>query len=421
VTDSAHAAEKGDTHEAPSFDASLVVRKPRHVAGRAGIGVVALGTVMLFALIGVRGPWPAVAQLAILVGAAIAGWAGRFPRSGETRVTATREALTVFGERIPRAKIKTALLRHEGVSTFARFDLKGGRRVDVHVKSDEQANRLFSALELDAMSSTAEVDLFPRGPMSQLVALVPALTLIFGVSWGQMMFGPIAIFASAFFLVATIVVWARLRRVKMSIGADGIRVKEGLRKPVFYKHEDIQGVASDGVRVDVALKNGKVKMWNASPAKQPKQDQIELARSIVRRILDARRAHDALDVVPADARALARAGRESREWIDALKRLGDGAQAGFREAAVSRDALLRVVESTRASAVERLAAALALKPSLTQEEAPRIRIAAERCALPELSQRLRVVVDSESPEEAEAALIEAEAAESVSSARERVS
>jgi hypothetical protein len=394
-----------------AFDENLVVRMPRHVLARSGIAFTMLSA-LAFVLGGsfIRGASLAVPQLGILLGAALLGYASRFPRTAETRVRATREGLEVFGERVPRAAIKTALLRHEQGRTYARFDLKGGRRIDVGVWNEKQAMRLFAAAGMDAMSTTAEFSLVSTNRLWQLLVVLPALFLGMSMSVGRTMFGLSAPIAAVTILAVAILAWTQLRGVKMWVGADGLRVKDGFGKSAFYNHDDITGVASDGVRIDVALKSGPVLSWNVVQTKQPKEEHIELARSIVRRILDARRAHRALDSVPLDAQALARGERSPREWLDALKRMGDGAQAGFREAATSRDALLRVVESTRATAVERLAAALALKPSLTEQEAPRIRIAAERCALPELSQRLRVVVDAATDEDAEKALLEAEAA-----------
>jgi hypothetical protein len=71
---------------------------------------------------------------------------------------------------------------------------------------------------------------------------------------------------------------------------------------------------------------------------------------------------------------------------------------------------MRIVESTTADASARVAALVALRSNMTDEERPRIRVAAERCVLPSLRDRMVRVVDAEDDEVVASVLAEVERA-----------
>jgi hypothetical protein len=112
------------------------------------------------------------------------------------------------------------------------------------------------------------------------------------------------------------------------------------------------------------------------------------------------------------AALLERGARSVDAWISRLRGLGEGANAGPREAPIPVDRLWRIVESPAAAPPARAGAAVALAARLDDEGKNRLRVAAGSAAAP----RLRVVLESvaEGDDEAAAAAlaeVDAEAAE----------
>jgi PH (Pleckstrin Homology) domain-containing protein len=219
-------------------------------------------------------------------------------------------------------------------------------------------------------------------------------------------------------LIAPLLVF--MRRVTLRVGADGLLVRQGLARSVFYPHEAITKVNAEGHDVVIHLKRGEplrfgVGVQTQGRAKNPRlaEEQARQAKSIVWRVQKARDAYEALaGSAPQAALALSRGQRSVHDWIEALRRVGEGDGATFRDALPTRDQLLAVVESTTAAAKERLAAVIALQSKLTEDEKPRLRVAAERCVAPDLRERMVRVIDAEADEELAAVLEEADRAES---------
>jgi hypothetical protein len=92
----------------------------------------------------------------------------------------------------------------------------------------------------------------------------------------------------------------------------------------------------------------------------------------------------------ADLAALARGDRSTEAWLQRLRAVGTGANAGPREAPVTQERLWRVVEDPTLEPEARAAAAAALVPSLDDEGKTRLRVAAEATAAP----KLRVAFES---------------------------
>jgi len=196
------------------------------------------------------------------------------------------------------------------------------------------------------------------------------------------------------FLVAILVVLPATiysKQTKLRVGADGITVKQGFGKREFLSHRDIAAVKAKGTQVIVTRTDGEPMIFAAANqvAKKQLEEVTRQAESIAWRIEKARQAHAALaGEAPQAALALDRGDKTVREWIDQLKRVGQGANATFRDMGLTREQLLRVVESTSAAAKERLAAVVALRDGLTDEEKPRIRVAADRCVEPAMRERM---------------------------------
>jgi len=219
--------------------------------------------------------------------------------------------------------------------------------------------------------------------------------------------GPVAIFVA---VVASILALTYARSVRLRVGADGVTVKRGFGARTFFAHDAIRDVRAEDGTVVLEPLHGETMRFSVSARRRPRkhEDVGEVAASIVRRVREAREAFRQLADAPEAALVLDRGERSTREWLQDLEALGEGATASFRRANVSREQLLHVVESTSASARERLAAIVALRPKLTEEEKPRVRVAAERCVLPALRERMVRVADAADDEDLAAALEEAE-------------
>jgi hypothetical protein len=390
------------------YEIDTVVRRP---FSRSAV------TLGFFAFIVVAGFLPEIARTACIVGAALAtSWA---LRAGGTirraRVVASSDGLRVGRRLVPRRSFRHALLQHDRNRTFVA--LRGRSRVDVQVPSNVEADALVRALGLDAASSTVELTL-GRSPSSKdVLAMVGigVLTLVaFAVS-------PTVAsrFISAACGVLVLLGFAWLAtRVSLRVGADGLLLRPALGRERFLAHDAIALVRADDAAIVIEPKAGaaltlRVPGITAGTGEQPAQDErrADEAAAIVRRILQAWRAFGEHRTDPSTlAAVLARRDRSTLEWLDALRRTGEGAVATFRAAGAPRAQLLAVVESTTASARDRVAALVALRARLTADETPRVRVAAERCAQPELRNALIRVVDSDADDVMTEALEETERA-----------
>jgi len=321
----------------------------------------------------------------------------RRPKTETLHVEASPDGVR-FGEKLlPRAKLKSALLRREADKTFVLLRGTGawGTSADVAVKDDDEADRLCSALGLDAKSTVAEFTM-----QRQRNAGVPALVM----AGAAMMASFVAIKFHAFhallyIFIAALIGLATLiplliyaQRINVRVGADGIVVRDGFAKRRFISHADIASVSATGQTVWIGLKSGEKLQFDVGTRTKNATQSAELevqGRSIAWRIEKARQAYQALaGEAPQAALALDRGGKTVREWVDQLRRVGQGANATFRDVGLTREQLLAVVESTSAAAKERLAAVVALREGLTEEEKPRIRVAADRCVEPAMRERM---------------------------------
>jgi hypothetical protein len=186
------------------------------------------------------------------------------------------------------------------------------------------------------------------------------------------------------------------------IGADGVVIRR-LFRDRFVPHARIAAVKVAAQRVELRLDDGstvRAKARHLTP-----EEQVELST----RLEDARRAWLAGTADQAALARLDRRGRAPAAWRDALRALL-GEASGYREGSLSREDLLRVVESPAAPVERRLGAAMALSADGACEDRARIRVAAEACANP----RVRIALaQAASGEIDEAALEEALAAEQI--------
>jgi hypothetical protein len=403
------------------FTTTTTLRRPRTLLLWTVAGVMlALFVVSVF-LRGVVGPnFAAFAQLPWWVAGPIIAAIQRRPKIESAAIEASPEGLRIGGALVPRARLTSALLRREQQKSWVT--LRGRRAfhksVDVLVRSDEEADRLCRALALDAASTTAEFTMFRTAPASRrrrVLAILGVFAALFVVGGAMtaagaaaipfLIFAPFALFAVLFFMVIL------SQRVNVRVGADGLVVREGLGRRKFIPHDEVEGVRAAGSSVVLTRKHGDSLTYSMGGNQRQTSHAADLASraaSVAWRIDKAREAYRALaGDAPQAALALDPGGRTAREWLEQLRRVGAGASATFRNASLTRDQLLGVIESTTAAAKARLAAAAALHDAITDEERPRIRVAAERCADQALGERMVRVAFAPSDEELEAELAEA--------------
>ncbi len=333
-------------------------------------------------------------------------------------VDASREGIRVGVRSIPRSKLKTALLRREADKTFVLLRGKGLRTsVDVEVPNDEKADELCTALGLDAKTTTAEFALMrpsssPRR-LFVIAGLVFAAAMVGLVTAATHLHTPVLFIGLIVLFAVTLPMLIFAQQVKLRIGADGLVVQQMFGRRKFFSHDDIDYVMADGRAVVIKPKHGdEVKLTVGGQSKTRQAKDLDLqAQSIVWRVEKAREAFVALAGNVPDAAALARGSRSSAEWLEQLRRVGEGATATFRSANLTREQLFAIVESTTALARERLAALVALHAGLSEDEKPRIRVAADRCVRPALREKMVRVADASTDDDLLLALDEAESAE----------
>jgi hypothetical protein len=226
------------------------------------------------------------------------------------------------------------------------------------------------------------------------------------------LFMPLGITA---FAVVFVPLFVLLRRVRLRAHADGLVVREGIGRRSFLPYDAIASVSSDGPTVVLTLRTGHVARWQVTPdgvsltANTLETGRRERATAIAAEIARALQAHRS-GVTPDATHTLALDRGESSPvaWLQALRRVGDGGVATFRQGVTpTRDELLAIATSPCAAPGHRVAAAVALRAALTDAETPRIRVAAESAGAPHLGERLTRVLDASSDADLAAILEEA--------------
>lgn len=316
-------------------------------------------------------------------------------RTTFAKIHASEEGLRIGPTLIPRARLASPLVRHEDGATYVSF--AGRPSFDVEVKNNLEADRLLEALALDADSAAIEVKLTRTPSPFVIVAMLFATVLLASIPFLLMPTGAGLAMTVAALVLAFLAMRLALG-VRMRVGTDGVMLREIFRRR-FVPHADIVAVRADDARIVIGRTNGtemrfEVPVYKGEHGK-PSPAANDEATAIVRRIRQAQSAHrDAAPVTDLSA-ALDRGARTTREWLDQLRKLGQGTIATFRTVSVSRDQIFDVVTSTTATAKDRIAALVALRASLRDDEKTRIRVATEKIAAPELREQLVRLLDED--------------------------
>jgi hypothetical protein len=195
-------------------------------------------------------------------------------------------------------------------------------------------------------------------------------------------------------------------RGTVSVGVDGVHVDRGVFGKRFVPHAEIVDVTRTKTGVELVLSSNetlRLHTWRERERTgnwltDPVYDAIDAA---------LRQARYARSAGGAAVAALARGGRSTRDWIAALRELGARRQGGYRAVPIEDRDLLAMVADAQAPAELRAAAAVAL--GANEEQAPKLRVAADDVADPAV--RRVALATTESEAALEEALDEASAVE----------
>lgn len=347
--------------------------------------------------------------------------ASRIWRHNASLVTVRADTTgVVLGDRtIARADIEDARVIPRPGGASVRLGVRRGTDVEIDLPDIPTARELLRALRLDPAHASASFkiasSMFSGGIYLALIPLmlvgIVATTAYVGRRLGlaalPVGFAGIAGLLGFLFSNAT-----------LKIGAEGILVS-WMHRRRFIPYGDVdqvwiheQPVGRGGVTSFVKLTGprGEVDIPGGSR---------EFAETIAERIRDARRRSAGSEGAPGGA--LDRAGRDARAWIDHLKRVGTGAAADARRAAVPIERLLDVLDDPQQPPRMRIAAAIAASGSgdadartrilevASTAASPKFRVALEAAADPERDAELEQLVAEEEEEEAAKARMSASA------------
>ena len=191
-----------------------------------------------------------------------------------------------------------------------------------------------------------------------------------------MMIGPWSLFGALYTAGVLAAFAASAVPMRVEVGADGVLFR-WLGRARFVAYASLAGVEGVPGGMHLVAADGKKTMIYLG------QSRAARARAWTERM---QAAHAAVHAAPREANAvLARGGRGTREWVEALRA---AIAATYRGAGLDLDALWMVALSPACSAEERAAASavLTLQP---ENERARLRVAADETANP----RVRVVLE----------------------------
>ena len=331
--------------------------------------LVAPVVALLGALVEVEWPWP------LMQG-------GRASVVDDVLILARKKKV----ERISRKKLRAAWVHQGGLE----LETTEGNLLQMGMDLGE-ARRLLAELGLDARRRTLQLRLGPSDFLTAMTILLgPAVAywLVLGllglldVPRGDTFSSAIFYLTPLLFFALRGAVQAFLGPARLTIGADGVQIRQDLRTRFlpFSRMRDWRVEASG---VTFLLRDGRsVKARGRHLMLDGK------ASAVAERLEEARRLH-----LPGEERAearalLARRARAPGEWKKELEQLltrGD-----YRESPVQEEELKAILESPEEAPELRLGAALALRGRAPAEVRGKLRAAAEVCANP----RLRVAFEA---------------------------
>jgi hypothetical protein len=344
--------------------------------------------------------WVAVVMLFALLGAPICGMFGAIARGvGAARFVPIRvesDYVQIGDVHVPRSAIVNGIHVPRRRAEELQLEIASGDVFRIEVPDAAAADKLLDDLGVDAEHRRFTVR---WGRLGSRLAI--GFVLAIAGSYGLMAAGELGravgidkygVIAILLMLFPMFIGWGvrRLGWHEATVGTDGI-VARGPLRTRFFAFGDIASVSATRMRIELKMRNGTTEAIWAHP------DDAAMRAALVQRIEKARAARG--ESAEARASLLARDGRSLRAWRDALVDQLRGA-GGYRDAAVTRDDALRILENAELRAEQRIGAALALVGSGDAEATARVRVVAEASAAPRLRVALERVAASEDDDEA---------------------
>jgi hypothetical protein len=363
------------------------------------LGVPASIAAMLYALKGHPAFWLAYAVFFPGIIGLFKAWTDSWCE--ERGLLRADEAGLWLGDRcvVRREEVRHGYILRRGDRTYVRLG-RAIRLVEVEVESEAEGKALLSAMRLDSGRSVGQYAMWYGTWHASLVrAAGAALPVVVAPGVAFLLGGTLPLlFGTLLVAIVLSCLYALNQFVRISVGADGIRVRRPLLPAMVVPFSAIAGASTDGKNVTIRLNDGGVIQMH-SPAGQSAKghgflrapiapsDHVHAGEKLTERIeaqLAVRRARER-----ADAPAFARAGRETDAWLREVAGATDQ-NASYRTPAVPPDELWRIVEDTTAPATARAGAAAALRQDLDDDGRVRLRAAADACVAP----RLRIALET---------------------------
>lgn len=315
----------------------------------------------------------------------------------------------VLGERrvIRRDAVRHGYVLEREGRTYVRLG-RMLRLVDVEVADVAEGEAMLAAMRLDAARSVAEYPMAHgtwRG--AWIRAALSVVPLFMAVPLAHVLGGQVPAFLGCLLGALFITLpYSVNQLVRVSVGADGLRIRRLLQRARFVPFSSIDEATTDGRDIAIRLRDGKTITMHHSAGRGWKPlafaDRALEASKLVERIEEQLSAHRARST-NADAPVFARAGRDTEAWLRDVVSASD-ANASYRTPAVPPDELWRIVEDAAAPATERAGAAVALRQALDEDGRVRLRAVADACAGPRLRVALETVAGGEDDEHLRGAL-----------------
>jgi hypothetical protein len=326
-----------------------------------------------------------VATLASIL--AVALRANPWPRLVRVRTHASRHGLFISGRAIPRPLIESAVLvPSEGEGTpYVRVVARGMLPIEIGVATPDDGRTFLHALGFDVSQCASEFSATSLGGVLVTTwCLVPLLAL-------PVLFDR-AVTPFAIASVVALVLAAALFPTKVSVATDGVSIRR-FGRARFISSSDIEWVETARGAI-LQLRSGeKVRVPIGTNGMGQRDGSKEIA-AFVERVEQAIAAHRVSASEPSPG-SLERAGRSAAAWMDALRRVGAGANATMRTAPASPEQLVRVVESPASRPIDRAAAAVALQTSEDVVAKARVRSVASAVANATLREALEAAADED--------------------------
>jgi hypothetical protein len=368
-----------------------------------GLGVEPMMLAVMAALLGHHHwSWGLLAVTAFFAGfgGTMHAW-NRWWREERGEVRADETGLWRGDQRvIQRSAVRHGHVLRRGDRVFVRLG-RMLRLVDIEVTDEEEGEALLAAMRLDAAHSVAQYPMTHgtwRGSIVRAavclapIFLLPALGIVTGL--------PLAVFLLALFATSIgTTLYAFNQMLRVSVGADGVRIRHLLQRARFVPFSVIEEALTDGRDITLRLVGGEEIVMHHPAGRGFKPlafaDRADEGRKLVERIKAQVEAHRASTA--ADPAVFARSGRETAQWVREVVGAAD-VNASYRTPAVPPDELWRIVEDAAAPATARAGAAVALRGALDEEGRVRLRATADACAAPRLRVALETVASGDEDE-----------------------